>query len=96
MAEKMSVTVCTFRPSAVRRYARRTDQLATGDTMTPYVSYQLYRAARPLTPDEQQMSDERIGRLSASVTGTLGRFHRPRRTRVRHVHYGATQSATGR
>jgi hypothetical protein len=64
--------------------------------MTPYVSYQIYWARRPLTPNEQRVQDERIGRLSASVSGTVARFRRPRRTSVRPVHYCATQSATGR
>jgi hypothetical protein len=64
--------------------------------MTPYVTYQLYRAARPLTPYEQQITDEQIGKLSASVSGTLARFRRPRRTSERHMRYGAAQSATGR
>jgi hypothetical protein len=67
-----------------------------GDTMTPYVSYQMYWAARPLTPHEQRATDEQIGRLSASVSGTVARFRRPRRTSVRPVRYRAAQSATGR
>ena len=62
--------------------------------MTPYASYQMYWAARPLTSHEQRIKDEQIGRLSASVSGTVARFRRPRRASVRAVHYCAT--ATGR
>jgi hypothetical protein len=61
--------------------------------MTPYVSYRMYRAARPLTPHEQRVSDEQIGRLSESVSGTLARLRWPRRKWVSRVRYGSVQSA---
>ena len=62
--------------------------------MTPYVSYQMYWAARPLTPHEQRVTDEQVGRLSASVSDTLARFRWPRRTSVPQVCYCSTQTVT--
>jgi hypothetical protein len=61
--------------------------------MTPYVSYRLYWAARPLTPQQQRMTDEQIGRLSESVSGALASLRWPRRQWVRRVRYGSFQSA---
>ena len=64
--------------------------------MTPYVSYQMYWAGRPLTPFEQLRADEQIGRLSASVSDTLARLRWPRRTWVQRIRFGAAQSAAER